>query len=157
MDETRQDGTPRDDGRGGRRVERDSDDWMWRARIRADPRSHRVYRIVVGVIGALIVAVGLLAVPLPGPGWVIVFVGLAVLASEFERAQRVRDFARHHVRRWTSWAQAQSLLVRAALGVATAALVAAVFWAYLALAGVPQWLPGAVQDTLVTTVPGLGS
>lgn len=136
----------------------DSDgDWAWRARIRSDPRSHRIYRLVVGVIGMFIVVVGLLAVPLPGPGWLIVFVGLAVLASEFERAQRLRDFTKRHVRNWTAWAQAQSLLVRAALGLATAALVAALVWTYLALAGIPTWLPGAVQDTLVATVPGLST
>jgi len=27
---------------------------------------------------------------LPGPGWATIFLGLAVLASEFDRAERVR-------------------------------------------------------------------
>jgi hypothetical protein len=45
--------------------ERDDGDWAWRRRIRANPHSNRVYRTVVGVVGALITIAGLLMVPLP--------------------------------------------------------------------------------------------
>jgi uncharacterized protein (TIGR02611 family) len=29
--------------------------------------------------------------PLPGPGWVVIFFGFAILATEFAFAERVRD------------------------------------------------------------------
>ena len=41
------------------------------------------YRIGVGIVGSLVVALGIVAIPLPGPGWLIVIAGLFVLATEF--------------------------------------------------------------------------
>ena len=66
------------------------DDWEWRRKIRSNPHSHGIYRVVVGVVGLIIVVLGLIMVPFPGPGWLVVFLGLAIWASEFEWAQRVR-------------------------------------------------------------------
>ncbi len=56
------------------------DDWGWRRRVRADPTTHRPYRVAVGVAGLVIVVAGLVAVPAPGPGWLIVLVGVSVWA-----------------------------------------------------------------------------
>ena len=51
----------------------------------------RLYRasFVVAAIG--VVALGLALVPLPGPGWLIVALGLAMLALEFDRAERLLE------------------------------------------------------------------
>jgi len=38
-----------------------------------------------------LVGAGIVLLPLPGPGWVIIFAGFAVLASEFTFAERIRD------------------------------------------------------------------
>ena len=38
--------------------------------------------------------VGILAIPYPGPGWAIVFVGLGILATEFEWARQLLAYAR---------------------------------------------------------------
>lgn len=43
------------------------------------------------LLGFAIVGTGIVLLPLPGPGWVIIFLGFAILASEFEFAERVRD------------------------------------------------------------------
>ena len=51
------------------------DDWQWRRTIRSNPHSHLIYRIVVGVLGLVIVVIGLIMVPFPGPGWLVVFTG----------------------------------------------------------------------------------
>ncbi|WP_336659812.1 TIGR02611 family protein [Leucobacter sp. USHLN153] len=73
------------------------------ARLRAAIRSRRwldiAYRLTVTVIGALVVVVGLILVPLPGPGWLIVFFGLAILGSEFHWARRLLGWARQTVAR----------------------------------------------------------
>jgi uncharacterized protein (TIGR02611 family) len=129
-------------------------DWAWRARIRAHPTGYRVYRIVVGVVGLTIVGLGIIAIPAPGPGWAIVFVGLAILASEFEKADRLLQFARRHVHRWTVWVGEQAWWVRVLLGLATLLLVLAIFWTYFDLIGVPTWFPDVVEDPL-HAVPGL--
>ena len=45
----------------------------------------------VFVLGFSVVVAGIILLPLPGPGWVIIFAGFAILATEFEFAERVRD------------------------------------------------------------------
>jgi len=41
---------------------------------------------------------GLALVPLPGPGWLIVFLGLGIMATEFAWAERLLDFGRRTLR-----------------------------------------------------------
>ena len=41
------------------------------------------YRVAVAILGFAIIVTGLALIPLPGPGWLIVFAGLAVLSTEF--------------------------------------------------------------------------
>jgi uncharacterized protein (TIGR02611 family) len=136
-------------------LDAEEDRWAWRARIKAKPTTRRIYRVVVGVVGVAIVLLGVVLLPAPGPGWAIIFVGLAVLASEFERAQRLLDFAKRHVHRWTTWMGRQHLMVRVLVGLAILALVLAIFWAYFSLMGVPTWLPDVAEQPLLQLVPGL--
>ncbi len=134
--------------------EADDDDWAWRRRIRSNPASHRIYRIVVGVVGLLIVVGGLALVPLPGPGWVIVFVGLAVWASEFEWAQNLLSFARERLRRWSEWLKPRPWWVKSLVGLGTVVLVGAVFYLLFLVSGVPGLVPDQAAAWLVR-LPGL--
>jgi uncharacterized protein (TIGR02611 family) len=52
---------------------------------------HYVRKPFIFVLGFAIVGVGIILLPLPGPGWVIIFAGFAILATEFVFAMRVRD------------------------------------------------------------------
>ena len=45
-------------------------------------------RIVLEVVGWLLVVVGLAAIPLPGPGLLILFGGLALLSQQYEWAEK---------------------------------------------------------------------
>ncbi|MEO5983291.1 MAG: TIGR02611 family protein [Pedococcus sp.] len=129
-------------------------DWQWRRKIRSNPHSHLIYKWVVGVIGVLVVVVGIVLLPAPGPGWVIIFLGIGILASEFEKAQRLLDWAKDTVGAWNDWQKTQPLWVRGLLGLGTLLLVLLIFWALFAVSGVPGFLPGFFQDRL-TTLPGL--
>jgi uncharacterized protein (TIGR02611 family) len=60
-----------------------------RALIRKNPTVNRVYRTGVGVAGAGTVALGVVLIPLPGPGALIAVGGLALLGTEFESAKKV--------------------------------------------------------------------
>ena len=53
-------------------------------------------KIIVGIIGATVVVIGFAFFVLPGPGLLIVILGLAVLASEFVWAKRLLDQAKGH-------------------------------------------------------------
>jgi uncharacterized protein (TIGR02611 family) len=135
-------------------IDAHEDTWAWRRRIRSNPRSLAVYRVVVGVVGAAVTIVGIIAVPAPGPGWLIVFLGLTILASEFEFAQRLLHFARRHVTRWNDWVMGQAIWVRALAVLVTLTFVWAMMWAYLAWQGIPEWVPGWAEGALVQ-VPGI--
>ena len=57
-----------------------------------------VRRTVVALVGSAVTLVGVVMIPLLGPGWLIVFTGLAILATEFRWAGTVRDWLRQKVR-----------------------------------------------------------
>jgi uncharacterized protein (TIGR02611 family) len=46
----------------------------------------------VFIIGSSVIATGLVMLIFPGPGWAAIFVGFAILATEFAFAERVRDW-----------------------------------------------------------------
>lgn len=123
-------------------------DWAWRRKLRSNPATRTAYRVVVFVVGLVIVLGGLALVPLPGPGWALVILGIAVWASEFDAARRVLDFAKAQLKKWNSWVMAQPIWVRGLVGLATAVLVVAVFWVLFKLSGVPGFLPDAVERWL---------
>ncbi len=51
-------------------------------------------QLVVGLVGGLVMAGGLVLMVLPGPGVLVVLAGLAILASEFRFARRLLAWAR---------------------------------------------------------------
>jgi uncharacterized protein (TIGR02611 family) len=51
-------------------------------------------KIVIGVFGGTLLLLGVALLVLPGPGWLIIAVGIGVLATEFVWAQRVMDRTR---------------------------------------------------------------
>lgn len=55
-------------------------------------------RIAVGVAGGVIVIVGIVLMPLPGPGMLIVLAGLALLATRFQWAQDLLERGRERAR-----------------------------------------------------------
>jgi uncharacterized protein (TIGR02611 family) len=71
---------------------------------------------------------GLVLVPLPGPGWLIVFAGLAVLATEFAWAARTLRFARGTLASWSQWLLRQSWSVRILVSAVTLACAAIIVW-----------------------------
>jgi uncharacterized protein (TIGR02611 family) len=97
-------------------------------KIRANRTGHLLLKIGIALLGALVIALGLILIPFPGPGWAIVILGLAIWSLEFTWAKRVLDFTRRHVRAWTGWAARRSWPARTALGAAGVLLVAGIVW-----------------------------
>jgi uncharacterized protein (TIGR02611 family) len=56
---------------------------MWRATL------HQARRIVVLLLGVTLILFGAVLLVTPGPGWLVILAGLAVLAFEFVWAQRL--------------------------------------------------------------------
>ena len=106
----------------------------WRRRMYATRRGRISVKIAFGVLGALVIGTGILLLPLPGPGWLIILAGLGLLAMEFTWARRLLAFVRDQLKRWTSWVREGPWWRRgvAALlgGVVVAGLVAGAYFAY---------------------------
>ena len=92
------------------------------------------YRVGVGVIGFGVLAVGIAAIPYPGPGWAIVFLGLAILASEFYWAHRTLSYTRRRYDTAIGWLRRQSWWVQALSALLTAGVVVLTLWLLGALA-----------------------
>jgi len=58
---------------------------------------HLGWRVGVFVAGLAVVVAGVLMLPLPGPGWLVIFAGMALWATEFIWAQRVLSLTRRRV------------------------------------------------------------
>ncbi len=84
----------------------------WRERLYATRAGRFGVKIVVALMGTLVIAVGVVLLPLPGPGWVIILGGLAILAMEFHWARRLLTFTRRQLLRWTRLVREGSWLVR---------------------------------------------
>jgi uncharacterized protein (TIGR02611 family) len=54
-------------------------------------------RTAVTVVGFAVVLIGVVLIPLPGPGWLIVFGGLAILATEYVWAQWLLSYSKRRV------------------------------------------------------------
>jgi len=99
-----------------------------RDRLRDRPKAEFSYRIAVAVIGLAILGVGILAIPYPGPGWAIVFVGLAILATEFDWARRLLAYTRERYDKVMAWFKKQGLWVQILGAAFTAAVVLGTLW-----------------------------
>ena len=71
------------------------------------PRLENVYRIGVGIVGGMLTAGGIVLIPLPGPGWLVVFLGLAVLGTEFRWAGRLAGWLKRRLDQFWAWWKAR--------------------------------------------------
>lgn len=65
----------------------------------------KVRKPFIFLLGFAIVGAGIILLPLPGPGWVIIFFGFAILASEFEFAERIRNRLVHVLKTLIAYAK----------------------------------------------------
>src|SRR3954471_12295004 len=119
-------------------------------KIRANPTGRLALKIGIGVLGGLVVALGIVLIPFPGPGWAIVILGLAIWAIEFVWAKHLLNFTKRMVQSWTRWIARQSIPVRIVVGLVGLIFVAAIVWLSVKLSfgvdliqKVREWLSGS--------------
>jgi len=60
--------------------------------LRTVAQVRRIFRVVVGFT---LLLVGLVMIFTPGPGWLVILLGLGLLAAEFVWARRLMDRIKH--------------------------------------------------------------
>ncbi|MFE7426811.1 MULTISPECIES: TIGR02611 family protein [unclassified Streptomyces] len=65
--------------------------------IKASRALHLSWQVGVFVVGLAVVVAGVVMLPLPGPGWLVIFGGMAIWATEFVWAQLVLRWTRRKV------------------------------------------------------------
>ena len=53
-----------------------------------------IKRVLVGIVAGLVTLIGVVALVAPGPGWLIIFTGLGILATEFAWAAQALAHAK---------------------------------------------------------------
>jgi uncharacterized protein (TIGR02611 family) len=104
-----------------------------RARQAEHRRRGRLYRATFVLLGAVVLVAGVAMLALPGPAFVVIPIGLAILSLEFEWAERMLEKAlvkgEEARRRAAAATPAQKALSAVAVAIAAAAaVVAAVLW-----------------------------
>ena len=112
----------------------------FRARIAENKSLDLAYRITVGVVGTVVLVLGVLAIPYPGPGWLIVFAGLGILASEFAWAKSALRFVRKRYDAFMAWFSTQSMFVKGLGVLFTTVVVLATLWLLGTFALVGGWI-----------------
>lgn len=67
---------------------------------------------LVFMVGFAVVAAGIAMLVLPGPGWAAIFLGFAILATEFAFAEKVRDWLVGQLKRIMAWGKQKWAAIR---------------------------------------------
>ncbi|MFF7793527.1 TIGR02611 family protein [Streptomyces sp. NPDC007991] len=65
--------------------------------VKARRLLHVSWQVGIFIIGLAVVVAGIIMLPLPGPGWVVIFGGMAIWATEFVWAQLVLRWTKRKV------------------------------------------------------------
>lgn len=91
-------------------------------------------------IGWLIVIIGIITIPFPGPGWLTVFVGVGILSLEVHWAHRLLEWGVHQYERFFSWFRRQPKTNRYGIVAGTCAVA----WVAVGASTYIAWQMGAV-------------
>ena len=132
-------------------IEPEEDRWRWRRKIREDKRKLAAYRIAVGLLGLILVVLGFISGPIPGPGGIpLILLGLAVWSSEFGWAHQLMQWFKAKLHRYRTGSGAKKGLFL----VAFFSCCGLAGYAYLVITGIPAWLPESV-NLLLRRLPRL--
>lgn len=92
------------------------------------------------MIGITALLIGIVLIPYPGPGWLIVFGCLLLLATEFNWARRVYTFAKERYEAWSTWIRRQHPGVQLAAAATSGAVVLVLLWFLNLFGAAASWL-----------------
>jgi len=116
---------------------------------------HHSRRLVILVVGATVLLAGIALLALPGPGMVVIIVGLVILAQEFTWAERLLDIAVEKLAAANSRAQetrhGRRMLAASGIGLILAGIVVIVLFRQFVIVGISLIVAGVIG--LCTLLP----
>ena len=109
----------------------------------------KIKKIFVGIVGSLVVIFGIILIPYPGPGWLTIFFGFTILATEFMWAKGILEKLRTRYDQWQLWLVKQPFIVQAFFWLLTAAVVVFTTWLCNGFGLINSWF-NLHQDWLVS-------
>jgi len=88
----------------------------------------QIKRAFIAIVGSIVIVAGIIMIPYPGPGWLVVFAGLGILSIEFDGAKRVLDYVRGKYDAWAEWVARQNVVIKSLIWLFTAAFVILTIW-----------------------------
>jgi uncharacterized protein (TIGR02611 family) len=85
-------------------------------------------RVLVGLLGWTVLLAGLIMVPYPGPGWIVVLLGLSILAREYVWAKRLHGGIVVRYDAWRAWIRRQPLYIKTIFWALTTVTVVVTIW-----------------------------
>ncbi|MFE7012476.1 TIGR02611 family protein [Streptomyces sp. NPDC057651] len=99
--------------------------------IKARRALHLSWQVGVFVVGLAVVVAGVIMLPLPGPGWLVIFGGMAIWATEFVWAQLVLRWTKRKVTEATQRALDPAVrrrnIILTSVGVVVIAVLVAIY------------------------------
>ena len=112
-------------------------------------------KIGILIVGSVVVLAGIALLALPGPGMIVIIVGLVILAQEFDWAQRLLDIAVERAAGATTKLQESTsgklALGASGLGLIAAGIVIIVVWSQYIVVGISLIVAGIIG--LCTLLP----
>lgn len=93
-----------------------------------DTVKRKTKKTLIGIVGGTVLVIGIIMIPYPGPGWLVVFAALGILSTEFEWAHRLLHFAKGKYDAWGVWLSTQKPAVRVGFWLLTALVVVLTIW-----------------------------
>jgi uncharacterized protein (TIGR02611 family) len=116
-------------------------------------------RLMVFILGVAVVLAGVSMLVLPGPGVIVIILGLVILATEFAWAERVLDrttaTAAGAASRVTDNRNGRAALAASGIGMIVGGIILVVFFERLRVVGVSVSIAGVIG--LVTLLPQVRS
>lgn len=97
-------------------------------------------RSVIIVSGWTVLTIGMVMIPYPGPGWLVVFAGLTILSREHTWAERFLGFSRGKYEQWNIWISGQPAYVRSLTFIGTSVVVVLTLWFINVYGQIDGWL-----------------
>ena len=88
-------------------------------------------RIAVTIVGFLVLLAGVIMIVTPGPGWLAIIAGLAILSTEWAWAERALDRAKQQAKRTLETATGSPLLIALSVTLTLAAIAGVLVWFFV--------------------------